>query len=114
MRVVSRGYWIEEATGATTSTVFINNSCDSLGLQVTGTFSSATVKVQGTVDVDSSDWVDIIAIDLSDMSTETSGITAKGIYQIPIESLCKVRVNVTAVSGGNISVYAQVADTSNT
>lgn len=113
MRVISRALLIDKATAATISSVFVNSSCDILGLQVSGTFTSATVKVQGVVDENSTDWVDIGAIDLSDLSTETSGITAKGVYEIAIESFNKVRVNVTAVSGGNISVYGQFADSSN-
>lgn len=113
MRVQTRGLLIDKATSATISAEYINSSCDSLGLQVYGTFTSATIKVQGVVDADSTEWVDIGLVNLSDLSAETVGITEKGIYQIPIDALCKVRINVTAVSGGNISVYGQFADTAN-
>lgn len=113
MRVISRALLIDKATSATISSVFVNSACDVLGIQVEGTFTSATVKVQGVVDENSTDWQDIAVIDLTDLSTKTSGITATGVYQAPIDSFNKVRVNVTAVSGGNISVYGQFADSSN-
>ncbi len=113
MRVISRALLIDKATAATISSVFVNSACDVLGIQVEGTFTSATVKVQGVVDENSTDWQDIAAIDLTDLSTKTSGITETGVYQAPIDSFNKVRVNVTAVSGGNISVYGQFADSSN-
>ena len=113
MRVQTRALLIDKASSATISDVYINGNCDVLGIQVSGTFSSATIKAQGVVDADSTDWVDIGAIDLADMSAKKSGITAKGVYEIPIESLYKIRVNVTAVSGGNVSVFGQFADTAN-
>ena len=113
MRVISRALLIDKATAATISSVFVNSSCDILGLQVSGTFTSATIKVQGVVDADSTDWVNLAVLNLGDFAVETSGITAKGIYEVGIESMNKVRVNVTAVSGGNVSVYGQFADSSN-
>lgn len=111
MRVQSSALLINGATTPITNEAYVNNSCDILGLQVFGTFSTATVKVQGVCDPSSTDWRDIMVINLSDLSTGEN-ISAKGLYEIAIESLAKVRISVTSVAGGGISVYGRFADTS--
>lgn len=112
MKTVSNVLLINAATTATASSYVANNECDILGLQVTGTFSSATVYVQGMVNIDSNTWVNLAVMNLTDFDLKNAGITAAGIYEVGIEGVLRVRVNVSAVSGGNISVYGKFASSS--
>lgn len=112
MRTIANMMMINAATSATTSSAFVNNSCDVLGLQVTGTFTSATVYVQGIVNADSNTWVNLAVLDLNSFGLTENGITAKGVYEAGIEGVLQVRINVSAVSGGNVSVYCKFGDSS--
>ena len=111
MRVINSGLVINTATTPTISDEYINNSCDIVSLEVKGTFTSATVKLQGMIDPNSTEWVDLAMINMTDYST-FSAVENKGIFEGGIEGVLKVRVNVTAVSGGNVSVYARFGNTS--
>lgn len=109
MKTISNVLLIDAATSATVSSYVANNNCDVLGIQVTGTFTSATVFVQGMVNIDANTWVNLAALDLTEFDMENAGITAAGLYEVGIEGVLRVRINVTAVSGGNISVYGKFA-----
>lgn len=103
---------ISEATVPTVSNTFVNNKCDACSLQITGTFTSATVSVEGIVDVNSGSWVSLATFDLTDLDIKTAGMSDKSIYQVGITGILRVRVNVTAVAGGNITVVANFVGTS--
>lgn len=104
---------ISGATSPAVSNVYVNNKSEYLTLQVTGTFSSATVLVEGLVDVDTAAWTTLAVFNLTDLSLlDGSGVGDKGIYRVKISGILRVRINLTAVSGGNITVAANfVGDT---
>lgn len=101
---------IDGVTAAQTSNAYVNNECDICSVQVTGTFSSATVYLQGLIDEDAGTWVNLAVLGLSEYDLATTGITAKGIFECGIEGVRQVRANVSAVSGGSVSVYANFAN----
>ena len=105
---------IDAASSAGASAEVINSTCDLLSVQVDGTFSSATVKVQGKTDANASDWTNIAIFNKStlDLTEGSDGITAKGIYEANIAGVVFVRVNVTSVSGGNVTVVGSFENTS--
>ena len=109
MRTIANLILISGATGATISSEFINNECDICSVQVTGTFSAVSLTVQGVTNTSGGEWVDIASADLSNYDI-TNPITAKGIYEAGIEGISKVRVKVTSVTGGNVSVFAKFAN----
>lgn len=98
---------IEGATAPAISNVFVNNACAVCTLQITGTFTTATVLVEGIINVASNQWVTLAAFNLSDLSLEKDGADKAGIYQVGIEGILRVRMNVTEVSGGDITIAAQ-------
>ena len=110
MRTIANLPLISGATGATVSPEFINNQCDILSLQVSGTFSAVSLTVQGVTSTSGSEWTNIAAVDLSNFDIKNP-ITAEGIYETGIEGISKVRVNVTSVTGGSVSVFAKFANT---
>jgi hypothetical protein len=98
---------IDGATTPAISNVFVNNACAVCTLQITGSFTAATVLVEGIVNVASNQWVTLAAFNLSDLSLEKDGADKAGIYQVGIEGILRVRMNVTEVSGGDITIAAQ-------
>ena len=98
---------ISGAASPTISNTFVNNKSENLTLQITGTYSSATVLVQGLVDVNSTAWTTLATFNLTDLSLTTgSGIGDNGLYQVAIGGILRVRLNVTAISGGEITITA--------
>lgn len=97
---------ISSVTTPTISNTFVNNTAEVCTLQISGTFSSATVNIEGIVNVNSGVWVTLATFNLSDLDLKTSGMTGDGIYQASVAGILRVRINVTAVSGGNITVVA--------
>ena len=112
MRIQANYTAISGATAATVSPEFANNSCDVCSVQVTGTFTSATLHVQGIVNAESAVWVNLAVLSLTDYTLSTTGIGAAGIFECGVEGISRVRFNLSAVSGGNITVQAQFANTS--
>lgn len=104
---------ISGARSPTISNVYVNNKSERLTLQITGTFSAATVLVQGLVNLNSTAWTTLAALDLTDFTfSNASGVRGKGIYQIGVSGILRVRINLTAISGGDITVAANfVGDT---
>lgn len=98
---------IDGATAPAISNVFVNNACAVCTLQITGSFTAATVLVEGIVNVASNQWVTLAVFNLSDLSLEKDGADKAGIYQVGIEGILRVRMNVTEISGGDITIAAQ-------
>ena len=106
---MSRSSVIKMIDGATTpsiSNVFVNNVSTYCALQITGTYSTATVAVQGVITGNSQDWTDIAVFNLSNLEIKTADMTGNGIYQAAVEGIPNVRINVRAISGGSITVTA--------
>lgn len=98
---------LDGATVPTISNVFVNNNCAACTFQVTGTYTSATVAVQGIVNVESGEWVDLAVFNLSDLKLDDNGLEENGIYQVGIEGILRVRFALTTVSGGSVTLVAQ-------
>ena len=101
---------IDGATAPAISNVFVNNACAVCTLQITGTYSAAVVKVQGMIDTGSAEWSDLAVFNLSNLDL-TQDSKGNGIYDTAIEGILRVRVNVTSVTGGSISVLANFVGT---
>ena len=111
MRIQANYTAIDGASAAVVSPEFVNNMCDVCSIQVTGTFTSATLHVQGIINSDSAEWVNLAVLSLSDYTLATSGISDEGIYECGVEGVSRVRFNLSAVSGGDITVQAQFVNT---
>lgn len=98
---------IDGATSAAISNVFVNNNCAAVTLQITGSFTTATVQVEGLVNLNSNSWVSLGAIELGEFEPDSDGLSEKSLYQVGIEGIPRVRIHVTAVSGGDITVVCQ-------
>ena len=88
------------------SNTFTNSICDGLTLQVTGTYTGLVLTVEGQVNPlgTLTNWVALSAISLNDFSA-TNSITKNGVYQIGISGVSQIRVNVSAISSGTVTVF---------
>ena len=107
MNVLKDKLFLSEETSIVTSD-FIGNSNlgELLALEVTGTSTTFEILVEGIVDINSTDWVTLGWISMD--NTVGTTIIAKGIYEIVVQNLSKVRVNLSSISNGNISVYGRM------
>ena len=97
------------------SEYYFNVKADIIAVEISGSFSAATVAFEGQTDIQkdpiSNDpstwtWVPIAGVNLSDY-TYTAKPAAAGIYEVPIEGLQRFRVRVESVTGGDISVFGR-------
>lgn len=93
---------------ATKSGEFIagNTQGDTLTVQVEGA-SSVGLQILGQVDMEGSEFVQLMGIDYSTM-TFVDNIAKKGIYMFPINGLAYVKFKLNSVAGGEASVFARV------
>lgn len=96
-----------EETAPGLSNTFFNGTSDVLSLEITGTFTSAVVMIEGRIST-FGDWVPLAAVSLSDYSAYKNGITAPGIYEISIISIRELRLNIASIEGGDINVIGQL------
>lgn len=96
---------ITGAEAAAVSNVFINNNKYLCTMQITGTYTTATLKVQGQVDAASGEWADIAVFDLSNLHLQQNA-QGNGIYQVAIEGVLRIRFNVTDITGGSLTAVA--------
>lgn len=112
MRRIANVLMLDTVTSAATSSVYTNNLCDACSIQISGTFTSAVVYVQGKLNPDIDDWVNIAVIDLSNYTVDSDGISNKKLYEVGIDGVQFVRINAATVTGGNLSAYVSFFDTS--
>lgn len=94
-----------EVSSPEISNVFVNNNRSLCTMQITGTYTTATLKIQGQVDTGSSEWGDIAVFDLSNLDLDSKA-QGNGIYQAAIEGVLRVRFNLTAITGGSLTAVA--------
>ena len=101
---------INAVTSETVADIINNTQCDTLSLNVSGAATSIDIKVEANNVFGSTEYQQIAAIKLSDFSVNKT-ITSAGLYEIPIETAANIRVSVTAVSGGAVTVDARLVNT---
>ena len=98
---------IDAATTTIVADTINNTHSDTLSLNVSGDATSFTITVEANNIFNSTEFASICAIKLSDLSINET-ITSTGLYEIPIESAANIKVSLTAVSGGAVTVDARL------
>ena len=96
---------IAGASSPVISNVFINNNKSLCTMQITGTYSTAILRVQGLVDTGGEDWADIAVFDLSNLDLKSKA-QGNGIYQTAIAGVLRIRFNLTDITGGSLTCVA--------
>lgn len=105
MRVIKEIKLFDMATAAGPSEEVMNALADIISIDVGGNYSSASLNVQGKSTEDG-DWRDISMIAVGSYTVKMN-IEDPGTYEGPIEGYAFVRINLTDVSGGPITVHAR-------
>lgn len=96
-------------TTGTSNVLVTANRGETLTIEVYGTATSFSLKVQGIVDADNANsWTDIGWYNT--VFEKGTNITIKGIYTIPVYSIFKTRIVIESISGGNLTVFGKVGE----
>ena len=77
-----------------------------LTLEITGTATSFELKVEGVVNPSTTTWGELAYISSDNLVGTT--ISKNGIYEVVVQNLSKIRVNLSSITGGNVSVYGRM------
>ena len=94
---------IQNASYATISDAWKNESYTLLSIQVGDTFATADIRVEGRI-LPNGDWKELVAFDESSMGFITMPITSPSVYSISIESIAEIRIRVVSVTGGSVNI----------
>lgn len=107
MNVINDKIFLTSITAPTTSEPIGNSNLgELLTLEISGTSTEFELVVEGIVDINSTTWTTLGWISVDNNVGTT--ITTKGIYEIVAQNLSKIRVDLTSISNGNISVYGRM------
>ena len=107
MNVINDKTFLNGATATTISESIGNaNRGELLTLEVTGTATSFELKVEGVVNPSTTTWGELAYISSDNLVGTT--ISKNGIYEVVVQSLSKIRVNLSSITGGNVSVYGRM------
>lgn len=85
--------------------VFQNQGNGSAVMQVSGTFTGLTATIQGTTLRQGTQvWTTIPYVNLSSSNTSGTTVTAVGTYRVDLSGFAAVRLNITAISTGSVTV----------
>ena len=98
--------FVDGATSATTSNDCVNSMSDLLDLQISGTFTSCAVVLEGKVDLNA-DYETLKVINLGKFEA-VAEMEEAGIYEAAISGIQVVRVTVQSVEGGTITVVGRI------
>lgn len=109
MRVLDGKYFLKDVTSVVESDIMYNPSQgNSLTVEVTGTASSFSLKVQGIVNLENkTQWSDLGWVD-STLGNNGIDITSFGSVAIGVGAYSKLHVSITNISGGTLSVYGRL------
>ena len=100
--------FFRQATAAGASQSYSNNCYGNMTLEISGDISSISLKVQGCINVEDAekniiddanlDWTNLAVIADKDFAV-SEAITAKGIYNVGIIGLARIRIVIESLSG---------------
>lgn len=106
MVIVNTFYFLKDVSAAQVSDITHNSSCETLTVQFDGTATSFSAQIFGSADLASDTYYPLTGFDAAFNDTQT--LTTKGIYTFGIEGVAKIKLNLTAISGGSISAFAKM------
>lgn len=114
--------FFHEATSTGVSNTLDNSHADSIVIQVSGSYLTAKFIVEAKTDIDA-DFVPVCLFNLANAQVIKNGIietstnpvptehgTINGRYSILAEGVVQMRIRLTAVSGGNITIFGKTAN----
>ena len=104
MVIQSNCRFAKNASTPIMSKTFVNSEGDVLELQISGSFSSGVIHIEGRTDA-SCEWVSLAGINLGELTAVKGGFTKPGMYEIGILGARELRANIESISGGKVTVF---------
>jgi len=101
-------YFLEDAT-STGDSIEVGNTKGSILVLQVKCDSAFEFSIQGSLDVNGDNYIDIAAINMSDLSVVTS-VSAEGVYQADISGLRKVKLSVSNIGSEALTVYGIIKE----
>lgn len=109
MKPITNNILLSAVSSTTESDAIGNQTADVASIEVSGTATSFTLSVQGKVNTESG-WTNLAVINMASLALAQS-ITAFGIYEAGIEGMTAIRLNLSAVTGGNVTATVKTVNT---
>ena len=114
MQTIKNWVFYKDASATSTSAdmkPYVNVQADLLAVEVSGTATSMTIKMQGrSNNENNNEWFDLACVDATTFDVKQS-ISSTGIYNVAIDGIKEVRANITAVSGGSVTIFGCAVNT---
>ena len=94
---------IQNASYATISEAWKNESFTLLSIQIEDTFATADIRLEGRI-IPDGEWRDMTVFDVSSADFVTMPITSAGVYEASIEGIAEIRIRVVSVTGGSVNI----------
>lgn len=109
MRVLNNFKFFDNEANVKESNVLANTQGSILVLQVSGDASNFKINAYGQVDLESNDYAKLQAINVESYDI-SQDITSNGIYNISIDGISKVYLDLSAITSGQVTVYGKVGE----
>ena len=106
MVVVNNFYFLKDAGAAQISAVTKNMTGENLTIQVDGDGSGFSLKLLGCSDMASESYYDLTGLSTSFETLQT--ITTNGIYSFGVEGIAKLKVQLTSITSGSVTVFGKL------
>lgn len=108
MNVINNFVFFSNVSSTGDSNILKNLRGSELVINVNGT-ATYILSIQGLVNIEDNNWTALATINASDYSVANT-ITANGSYIIGIDGIAQIKVNISAISGGNVSVFGRLGE----
>lgn len=102
---------IVSANIPTVSEIYTNNNSNLFTVQVSGNFITVNINIEGRLDIENGEWVQLGNINLTNFDNSTT-LNGSGLYNISVAGVEQIRINITQVDG-TVNVFGRFTDTIN-
>lgn len=106
MTIINTHYFFNEITSAKESEITYNTKGEALTLQIEGTGTGMNIQVLGCADMASDEFHVLYGLDTA--YARSNAITKNGIYSYGIDGISKIKLLVTAMTGGKLTAFAKI------
>ena len=106
MDILNNFYALKDTTAPMESAPTTNIQAETLTVQVEGTGNGISLQLLGCSDLKSDEY-HVMTGFTSDFNI-TSEMTENGIYTFPVDGMGRFKFNLTAISGGSVTVFCRM------
>lgn len=103
---VNNFYFLKNVSSAQTSAETKNMTGETLTMQIDGTGVGFSIKLLGCSDMASENYYELTGLTTSFSNIQT--MTTNGIYTFGIEGISKLKVQLTSIASGSVTVFGKI------